>query len=71
VKLGGSFNTYRDKGFDHELDVGVASLGGRNFVRDFDDDPFAREIRPSDDGRRLEYGAPRPDRFEGRMVLRA
>jgi hypothetical protein len=59
VKVSGTVNTYEDKGFDHELDVKVASLGGKNYVRDVDDRGYGFDIEA--DGKGIAVAARTPD----------
>jgi hypothetical protein len=67
VNVSGSVNTYEDKGFDHELDVKVASLGGKNYVRDVDDRGYSFNINADGNGIAIAGGT--PDR-EGRIYIR-
>jgi hypothetical protein len=56
TELSTQFNTYRDRGFDHDLDVKVASIGGKNYVRDVDNE-LGFKIGPDSDGTGLEIEA--------------
>jgi hypothetical protein len=53
IKASGSVDTYEEHGFDHELDVGVASLHGQNTVRDVDRG-YAISLGPTEDGKHLQ-----------------